>query len=102
MWLSKISIFIIVNVTLECLLICIEIIANNIWHDLPPPPFQNKLFTLHKTHAIFSSLYEYVSDLHLWHTKAEKQSYKLNQWLYDRLRKMQVQKTKFLSNREPD
>ena len=27
----------------------------------------------HITHAVFSSLYAYVRDLHLWHTKTEKQ-----------------------------
>ena len=55
-----------------CLLISIEKTANNIRHYLPPPTPEKGF---HITNAVFSSLYTYVRNLHLWHTK-RKNSYR--------------------------
>ena len=65
---------------------------------LPPKPpiLQKRVFT----HAVFSSLYPYVRDLHLWHTKTEKQLQD-KPMVAKRPWQMQAQKTKFLSDRKP-
>ena len=51
----------------------IELIANNLWLYLPSPLPTIRGCSHYITHAVFSSQYKYVTDLHLWRTKTEKE-----------------------------
>ena len=66
---------------------------------LPPLPPEKRVHNTMKTHAVFSSLYAYVTNLHLWHTKAEKQ---LQDELMKGLGKCSHRKTKFLFKRKSE
>ena len=54
---------------------CFEIIAYNIWYYFPPHQL-GKWSSHYITNAVFSSLYTYMRNLHLWHIKTEN-SYRI-------------------------
>lgn len=57
----------------------------------PRTPPQKMIFTLHKM-IFLSSLYTYVKNLHLWHTRTENSEW-INRYSHEKLSKIQTQKT---------